>query len=345
MFKEILKTCMEGGRLSQNQAEQAMDEIMEGRATESQIASLVTVLRYRGETVDEMTGFAASMRSHVVPLKHDEDYVIDTCGTGGDMSSTYNISTASAIGISSLGIPVAKHGNRSVSSKSGSADVLEALGLPVQTTPETAAQSLRRHHLAFLFAPLYHTSMKHAVTPRKEIGFRTIFNLLGPLTNPAGARSQVIGVFDKDYGRKMAEALSRLGAERALFVTGSDGMDEITTAGPTYMAELKNGDVTEYTVTPEDFGLKTSPVDDARVQDISESAELIQAVFTNGKQGAARDILLMNMAAGLYTAGKCRTFKEGAVMAAEAVDHGTVKQHLQNLRQSEGNACYASSNS
>ncbi|SFL97790.1 anthranilate phosphoribosyltransferase [Salibacterium qingdaonense] len=341
MFKEILETCMEGGSLSEKQAEETMDEIMEGRATESQIASLVTVLRYRGETVEEMTGFAASMRSHVIPMKHDEEYVIDTCGTGGDMSSTYNISTASAIGLSSLGVPVAKHGNRSVSSKSGSADVLEALGIPVQTTPETAAESLRRYHLAFLFAPLYHTSMKHAVTPRKEIGFRTIFNLLGPLTNPAGARAQVIGVFNKDYGRKMAQVLNRLGAERALFVTGGDGMDEITTAGITYVAELRNGEVNEYTVSPEDFGLRTSPVKDAQVQDVQESAALIQSIFNGGKQGAARDILLMNMAAGLYTSERCRTFKEGAALAAEVIDNGTVMQHLNNLQQSEVDANHA----
>ncbi|MGY4690104.1 anthranilate phosphoribosyltransferase [Salibacterium sp. K-3] len=335
MFKQLLKTCMEGNSLSEKEAEQVMDEIMEGRATESQIASLLTVLRYRGETVDEMTGFAVSMRNHVVRMEHGKNNVIDTCGTGGDMSSTYNISTASAIGLSSVGVNVAKHGNRSVSSKSGSADVLEKLGIPVQTTPETAAECLHRHHMAFLFAPLYHVAMKHAVAPRKEIGFRTIFNLLGPLTNPANAKAQVIGVFDREYGRMMAETLNRLGAERALFVTGEDGMDEVTTVGKTYITELKDNEVHQYTVSPEDFGLLPSDVEEAVVQDVQESADLIRGVFAGENHGAARDILLMNMAAGLYVAGRCSTLREGAGLAAEAVDNGTVQQQVEHLQQIE----------
>ncbi|MFZ4452283.1 anthranilate phosphoribosyltransferase [Salibacterium aidingense] len=341
MFKQILRKCMDGDFLTEQEAKAAMDEIMEGNATESQIASLLTVLRYRGETIDEMTGFAASMRDHVIRMEHGGEGVIDTCGTGGDLSSTYNISTASAIGLSSLGVKVAKHGNRSVSSKSGSADVLEKLGVPVQTTPETAVESLRRYHMAFLFAPLYHVAMKHAVAPRKEIGFRTIFNLLGPLTNPANAKAQVIGVFHKDYGKMMAETLNRLGTERALFVTGEDGMDEITTSGTTYITELKDGRVQQYTICPEDFGLQKTSIKNAQVQNAEESATLIQAIFEGEKKGAAKDILTMNMAAGLYVANQCTTLKEGAVIAGEALENGTAKQQLETLRNIEVETFYA----
>ncbi|RSL33458.1 anthranilate phosphoribosyltransferase [Salibacterium salarium] len=335
MLKEILKKCIDGYSLSESEAKTAMDEIMGGKATESQIASLLTVLRFRGETVDEMTGFAASMRDHVISIPHEEKYVIDTCGTGGDMSSTYNISTAAAIGLSAMGVKVAKHGNRSVSSKSGSADVLEQLGISVQTQPETAVTSLQDYNMAFLFAPLYHVAMKHAVVPRKEIGFRTIFNLLGPLTNPANANAQVIGVFHKDYGKMMAETLQRLGAERAMFVTGEDGLDELTITGTTFITELIDGEIKQYSVTPEDLGLNTSAIHPVQVGTSSESASLIQAIFDGETKGAAKDILIMNMAAGIYIANEAASLKEGADKAKEAIENGTAKTQLQRLKNIE----------
>ncbi|MFB4163413.1 anthranilate phosphoribosyltransferase [Alteribacillus sp. JSM 102045] len=333
MLKNILNACIEGKTLAEEEAKAAMDEIMEGRATESQIASLLTVLRFRGETVDEMTGFARSMKNHVIKIPHKEDAVIDTCGTGGDKSSTYNISTASAIALSSLGVKVAKHGNRSVSSKSGSADVLEELGLAVQTSPEEAASSLEHQDMAFLFAPLYHVAMKHAVTPRKEIGFRTIFNLLGPLTNPANARAQVIGVFNKEYGLKMAQTLQRMGAERAMFVTGEDGLDEITITGKTYVTELINNEVKQYTITPEQFGLKRAPIAPVQVNNSKESADLIEDIFQGNVSGAAKDILILNIAAGLYVSNNTASVEEGAEEAKAALENGKVLKQLQRLRK------------
>ncbi|RSL33808.1 anthranilate phosphoribosyltransferase [Salibacterium salarium] len=335
MLKPILNKCIEGYSLSEKEAKAAMDEIMNGNATESQIASLLTMLRFRGETVDEMTGFAASMRDHVISIPHEEKEVIDTCGTGGDMSSTYNISTASAIGLSAIGVKVAKHGNRSVSSKSGSADVLERLGISVQTTPETAISSLKDYNMAFLFAPLYHVAMKHAVAPRKEIGFRTIFNLLGPLTNPANATAQVIGVFNREYGKMMAQTLQRLGAKRAMFVTGEDGMDELTITGTTFITELKHGEIKQYSVTPEDLGLNTADIDSVQVSDASESAALIQDIFDGEQEGAAKDILIMNMAAGIYISNNASSLKEGADKAREAIEKRTVQQHLYRLQNVE----------
>ncbi|WP_158735338.1 anthranilate phosphoribosyltransferase [Alteribacillus sp. YIM 98480] len=333
MLKNILNGCIEGDTLTEENAKAAMDEIMQGNATESQIASLLTVLRFRGETVEEMTGFARSMRDHVIKIPHNEKFVIDTCGTGGDKSSTYNISTASAIALSSFGVKVAKHGNRSVSSKSGSADVLEELGLSVQTTPEEAAVSLERHDMAFLFAPLYHVAMKHAVAPRKEIGFRTIFNLLGPITNPANANGQVIGVFNKEYGLKMAQSLQRMGAERAMFVTGEDGLDEMTITGKTYVTELIDNDIKQYSITPEQFGLKRADIKPVQVNNAKESARLIEGIFQGSVSGAAKDILVLNIAAGLYIADQTPSLEEGVKEAKRVIENGEVLKQLQRLRK------------
>ena len=333
MFKTLLNECMDGKVLSETEAEQAMDEIMKGNATESQIASFLTIMRFRGETVDEMTGFTRSMREHAIQLPHEESFVIDTCGTGGDNRSTYNISTASAIALSSFGVKVAKHGNRSVSSRSGSADALDALGVAIQTSPEEAIQSLRQQNMTFLFAPMYHVAMKHAVTPRKEIGFRTIFNLLGPLTNPANASAQVIGVFDKEYAKKMAETLKRLGSKRVLLVTGEDGMDEVTITGKTFITELNGGVIREYTITPEDVGLERANLSDVQVKTPEESAALIRAIFTGEVNGAAKDILLLNVAAGLYVSDEVTTFAEGVRTAEKALQSGQFLQQLQRLQK------------
>ncbi|MFC5714226.1 anthranilate phosphoribosyltransferase [Thalassorhabdus alkalitolerans] len=333
MIKAMLNACINGEHMTEHEAKEVMDEIMAGEATPSQIASLLTILRFRGESVEEMTGFARSMRDHVVKIPHKESFVIDTCGTGGDGTSTFNISTAAAIGLSAAGIKVAKHGNRSVSSKSGSADVLEELQVPVQSTPQSAAQTLARQGMSFLFAPLYHTAMKHAVEPRRDIGFRTIFNLLGPLTNPANAQAQVIGVFDKEYGKKMAEVLKRLGTKRAMIVTGADGLDEITITGNTYVTELNGESITHYEISPEEIGADLGTLKDIQVNTPKESSKLIYSIFSGEKTGAAKDIVLLNIAAGLYVAGQAESLKEGYERAKQCVENGTVLRKLEELKE------------
>lgn len=341
MLKALLNKCIEGHTLKEQEAEQAMDFIMQGEATPSQIAGLISIMRFRGETVEELTGFVRSMRRHALSLEHEEPSLLDTCGTGGDVSSTYNISTASAIALSGAGIKVAKHGNRSVSSKSGSADVLETLQVPVQSGPEEAVKALQEKGLAFLFAPLYHVAMKHAGTPRKELGFRTIFNVLGPLTNPANADIQVVGVFDREYGEKMAYVLKNLGASRALFVTGRDGLDEMTISDSTYITELRDGEITKYEITPEEAGLTRASVEEVQVETAEESAALIESIFNGSETGAAKDILLLNMGAAFYAAGRAETIADGVQLAEEVIRGGKAEQQLQRLRGNEVKSTYA----
>lgn len=331
MFKDFLNKCITGNKLTEKEAYDAMNEIMAGHATESQIASLLTILRYREETVEEMTGFTKAMRSHMKTL-HYKDEVIDTCGTGGDGASTFNISTASAIVVSSLGVKVAKHGNRAVSSKSGSADVLEKLGIETQATQEEATNALNNHGMSFLFAPLYHSAMRHAVNPRKEIGFRTVFNLLGPLSNPARCKRQVIGVYSTAYAEKMANTLKNLGSEHVMFVTGRDGLDECSISTETDVVELKDGVVNRYVLKPEDVGLPRGNMDDLIVPSVEESAKLIEDIFTEGSNKSAVNIVVLNSAVALYIAGKVKTISEGVQLAMEAISQGTVSKHFDNLR-------------
>jgi anthranilate phosphoribosyltransferase len=331
MFKELLNKCITGDVLTEQEACSMMDTIMQGRATSSQIASLLSILRFRGETVDEMTGFTKSMRAHMTTLSYEYD-VIDTCGTGGDGASTFNISTASAIVASALGVKVAKHGNRAVSSKSGSADVLEELGIDIQETQEDAAIALNQHGMSFLFAPLYHKAMKHAVTPRKEIGFRTVFNLLGPLANPARSKRQVIGVFSTEYAEKMAYTLRNLGSEHVLFVTGRDGLDECSVSTATDVVELKNGEITRYVLEPEDVGLVKGHPDEIKVSTVKESATLIEAIFLNRANPSARNIVLFNSGVALYVGGRVKSISEGIELAKIAIEDGIVSNHFENLR-------------
>jgi anthranilate phosphoribosyltransferase len=335
MLKHLLKEAVEGKKFTESEAKMVMDTIMEGKATESQIASLLTILKLRGETVEELTGFAKSMREHVVNLPHSEERLIDTCGTGGDGASTFNISTTVAILLSSLNISVAKHGNRAVSSKSGSADVLEKLGIKIQTSPEDAAEALKTQKMSFLFAPLYHTAMKHAVNPRKEIGFRTVFNVLGPLVNPANSPYQLIGVFNKDLAEKMAETLKNLGTKRALLVTGADGLDECTITTSTNVVELKNNEISKYVLSPEDVGLEQGDMEEIVVSTVEESAALITAVLNGTAPKSAINIVLLNAGAALYTIGEVETIKDGVNRAKEAIENGTAVQKLQQL-QSKG---------
>lgn len=332
MFKDLLKKTIEGGTLTEAEAKLAMDIIMSGNATASQIASMLTVLRFRGETIEEMTGFVRSMKEHVVQVDHDME-VMDTCGTGGDGSSTFNISTVTAIILSSLGVKVAKHGNRAASSKSGSADVLEYLGVPIQSTADESVRALREMNLCFLFAQQYHVSMKYAAPARKEVGFRTVFNLIGPLTNPANSQRQLIGVFDTAYAEKMAQTLNNLGTQRALIVTGRDGIDECSIAAETDIVTLDEGKVTRSILSPEAVGLKRGSLDDIRVNSIQESAEMILSVLTGNANESATNIVLLNVGAGLYAAGKTETIAEGVHMAAKAIDDGRAYEHLQQLRE------------
>ncbi|MFV2050892.1 anthranilate phosphoribosyltransferase [Metabacillus sp. YM-086] len=334
MMKELLATCIEGHTLTEEQAEEVMNSIMSGQATPSQIASLVSIMRLRGETVDELVGFTKSMKKHMSSINYDFD-IVDTCGTGGDGSSTFNISTAAAIVASSLKVKVAKHGNRAVSSKSGSADVLEKLGVNIQTSKEEAVKSLDEKNMSFLFAPMFHSSMKHAVNPRKEIGFRTVFNLLGPLSNPANAKRQIIGVFSTNYAEKMAEALKRLGAEHVLLVTGRDGLDEISITTATDVVELKNGRISRYVLHPTDVGLVEGVMDEIQVQNSDDSAELIEKIFRGEAPESAENIVALNAGAALYVANHVQSLDMGVLYAKEAIKNGTALKQLKSLQHQQ----------
>jgi anthranilate phosphoribosyltransferase len=331
MFKELLNKCVQGKNLSEQESYEMMNEIMEGKATESQIASLLSIMRFRGETVEEMTGFAKAMRTHMTTLDYEGD-VIDTCGTGGDGTQTFNISTASAIVVSALGVKVAKHGNRAVSSKSGSADVLEKLGIETQATRDQAISALNENGMSFLFAPLYHSAMKHAVVPRREIGFRTVFNLLGPLSNPAGCRKQVIGVYSTDHAEKMAETMKNLGSEHVLFVTGRDGLDEVTITKETDVVELKDGKIRRFVLNPEDVGLTRGHLEEIMVSSSDESALMIKDIVMNHSNESAANIVILNSAVALYVAGKVESISEGVLLAKDALKNGLVKEHFNKLR-------------
>jgi len=334
MFKQLLAKCVEGYTLTEEEAYEAMTTIMSGEATASQIASFLSILRLRGETVDELTGLVKAMRNQMMTLDYEEE-VIDTCGTGGDEAATFNISTAAAIVVSSLGVKVAKHGNRAVSSKSGSADVLEALHIDIQATPEEAKQALKTKGLAFLFAPLYHSAMKYAALPRKEIGFRTVFNLIGPLANPARCKRQVIGVYSTNYAEKLAETLHRLGSEHVLFVTGKDGLDECSISAETDVVELKNGEIRRFVLTPEQYGLKRGKLEHIQVRTVQQSAELLKAVMEGKANESATNIVILNAGVALYVAGKAATIREGVEMAKDAVMTKKAYEQFERLRMKE----------
>ena len=308
-----------------------MQHIMGGQFTTAQISAVLVALRMKGETVEEVAAAAEVMRelSSKVSVKHD-DHLIDTCGTGGDGAQTFNISTASALVAAAAGAHVAKHGGRSVSSKCGSADVLEKLGVNVNMMPEKVAHCVDSIGVGFMFAPNHHSAMKHAAPVRKELGVRTLFNMLGPLTNPAGAQNQVIGVFRRDLTVKLAEVLRKLGSTHVLVVHGSDGMDEISISAPTFVAELKDGRVSEYTVQPEQFGLKPAALNAIQVNDADEAKAMLLAVLDN-QPGAARDIVLLNAGAAIYVAGLTATLKGGVKKAEEVLVNGLAKAKLEQL--------------
>ncbi len=320
MIRDAIERVVGGGSLAMEEAATVMDEIMRGAATPAQFGAFVAALRMKGESVDEIAGMARVMREHALRVDAGGD-LVDTCGTGGDGAGTFNVSTTAAFVAAGAGARVAKHGNRAMSGACGSADVLEALGARIDLSPEGVAACIDRAGFGFMFAQRYHPSMRFAAPPRREIGIRTVFNILGPLTNPAGARAQVIGVADADSAAKMAAALGRLGSERALVVHGNDGMDEISIADATRVWELRDGAVREYVVAPEDFGLRRARLGDIGAANAEESAGMLRAVLA-GEVGAARDIALLNAAAALVAAGRVGSLREGVEAAAAAVDGG-----------------------
>ena len=332
MFKDVLNQLLAAKDLSHDQMLAVMQQVMSGELSEAQIAALLIALRVKGETVDEIAAAATVMRQLSTKVNiSNTAHLVDTCGTGGDGIQTFNVSTVSAFVAAAAGAKVAKHGGRSVSSTCGSADVLEALGINVNKTADEVAASVNEIGIGFMFAPNHHSAMKYAAPVRKALGVRTIFNLLGPLTNPASAKRQVMGVFDQVLTGKLAKVLQKLGSEHVLVVHGTDGMDEISFTGDTYIAELKDGKVTEYTVNPEQFGLSAHQLKDIQIQNAAESKAMIMDVLT-GKKGAARDIVLMNAGAAIYTAGVVTSLAAGIAKAAKMIDEGKALATLQALQ-------------
>jgi len=316
--------------LTRGEAREVMDAIMDGAATPAQIGSLLTALRMKGETVEEITGFAESMRSKSQRVETERAGLLDTCGTGGDGARTFNISTATAIVAAAGGIRTAKHGNRAMSSQSGSADVLEALGVNINLNSVQAARCLFHVGICFMFAQVYHQSMRFAAGPRREIGVRTVFNLLGPLTNPAGADRQLLGVFDRSKAETVAAVLRELKLKRGLVVASEDGLDEISISAPTQITELKDGHIVTSVITPEELGLKRHPLEAVAGGDAKHNADIIRRVLA-GERGAHREIVLANAGACFYVADRCPSIKEGVRLAAETIDSGRALRKLDEL--------------
>jgi len=324
--------------LSRAEARAVMTEVLTGQCTDAQIAALLVALHMKGETVEEIVGFAEAIRAAATPLElhansvldasgTGRDALVDTCGTGGDTSGTFNISTATAFVVAGAGVRVAKHGNRSVTSKCGSADVMEALGVNIALPPERIAACLEQVGIAFLFAPAMHSAMKYVQPARRELRLRTVFNLLGPLTNPARATCQVVGVYSADLVEKLAEALSMLGLHRALVVHGSDGLDEITISGPTRIGEVREGQVHTYEVTPEEFGLRKASLEEISGGDAAINAKLIREVLA-GEKSPRRDVVVLNAAAALVAAGKADHMRDAVPLAAQSIDSGAAAKKL-----------------
>jgi anthranilate phosphoribosyltransferase len=344
MIREAIAKVVRGIDLTEVEMEKAMDEVMTGTATPAQIGAFVTALRLKGETVDEITGAARSMRAraikiclnnHLVNVDRDEinvedETILDTCGTGGDATNTFNVSTACAFVAAGAGVNVAKHGNRAVSSRCGSADVIENLGVKLDLTSSDVERCIKEIGIGFLYAPLFHGAMKYAAGPRQEIGIRTIFNLLGPLTNPAGASVQVIGVYEPTLTEKVAYVLKRLGSKETFVVCGEGTLDEISICGPTRISHLKSGEVRTFDLTPEEVGLRRTSPEAIKGGNAIENAEMIRQIL-DGQKGARRDIVLLNAGAAFVVAGLDRDFKEGIERAKDSIDSGQAKEKLKQL--------------
>jgi len=338
---EAVRALVERRDLTRIEAAAAMEAIMSGAATNAQIAAFLTALRMKGETVEELIGFAQVMRQKVVKVRApsggmvgatgtDREMLIDTCGTGGDASGTFNVSTATAFVVAGAGLRVAKHGNRSVSSLCGSADVVETLGINIELTPAQVSRSLEEVGIGFCYAPLLHTAMKHVMPARREMGVRTVFNMLGPLTNPAGANAQVIGVYAAALTEPLARVLAELGTIRAFVVHGADGLDEISNTGESFLSEVHEGVVRSSRVRPEDFGMPRASIRDLQGGDREENARIIRLIL-DGEAGPRRDIVVMNSAAALVVGGRAQDLKDGVAMAAQSIDSGAARGRLEAL--------------
>jgi anthranilate phosphoribosyltransferase len=338
---EAVRVLVERRDLTRIEAAAAMEAIMSGAATHAQIAAFLTALRMKSETVEELIGFAQVMRQKAVRIRTrgeevaaltgtDREMLIDTAGTGGDAAGTFNVSTATAFVVAGTGLRVAKHGNRSVSSLCGSADVVETLGISLELTPAQVARCIDEAGIGFLYAPLLHTAMKHVMPARREMGIRTVFNMLGPLTNPASANAQVIGVYASALTEPLARVLAELGTVRAFVVHGADGLDEVSNTGENRLSEVREGVVRTFTVRPEDFGLPLATIADLRGGDREQNAQIILSILA-GESGPKRDIVLMNATAALVAGGKARDLKEGVALAAQSIDSGAAQAALQHL--------------
>ena len=331
-IQDAIRELVAGTSLREDEAYQVACAIITGEATDAQIGGLLVGLRMKGEVVEEILGFARAMRDHVTPVPLPPDKLVDTCGTGGDGAGTFNISTVAAFVAAGAGCRVAKHGNRKISSHCGSADVLQALGVRIDMAVEQSAECIEKIGVGFLFAPLFHKSLRHAAGPRREIGLRTILNIVGPLTNPAGARRQLIGVFDGHLTEPIARVLLQLGSSHCLVVHGDDGLDEISLTGPTRVTELRDGKMRTYTTTPEEFGFRRAVLEDLRGGDEKVNADIVLSVL-RGSPGPKRDIVLLNAGAAIYVGGLCASLQEGVVLAAESIDSGKAIDKLEALRR------------
>lgn len=344
MIKEAISKVVDGFDLTREEMIACMNEIMTGEATQAQIGSFITALRLKGETVEEITGASMLMREKAIrigalkeiidldrdDINIDRETIVDTCGTGGSGTNTFNISTTTAFVVSGAGLKVAKHGNRGVSSQCGSADVIKALGVNIEIPPEKVKECIEKIGIGFLYAPLFHGAMKYAIGPRREIGIRTIFNLLGPLTNPAGANCQVLGVYREDLTEVIANVLRNLGTRRAFVVHGLDTLDEITITGKTKISELKNKNVRTFYIKPQDFKMKKASLEDIRGGDVEENARIVRDVL-GGEKGPRQDVVLLNASAALVAGGLCKAFKEGIGLAKDSIESGKAKEKLDRL--------------
>lgn len=332
MLSQAIKDIIEGKNLSEQLAFEAMNQIMEGRATDAQIAGYLIGMRVKGETVDEITGGAKSLASKCARIHPAVDFCVDPVGTGGDCTNTFNISSTSAIVAAAAGVSVAKHGNRSVSSKSGSADFYEALGINISLKPAAVQKCIEDIGFGFMFAQTFHPAMRFAAPVRKQLGVRTMFNLLGPLSNPAGAQGQVLGVYEKEIMNFAAQTLRNLGERQALIVHGGDGTDEITNTGETYITELKDGEIVDYTIVPEIFGIKRCQLSDLQGGDAKENAAISLDIF-RGKKGPMRDVVVMNSAATIYVGQKAGSLAQGMLIAQQTIDSGAAMEKLEEIRE------------
>ncbi|SDW30421.1 anthranilate phosphoribosyltransferase [Paenibacillus sp. CF384] len=341
-MQRALNVVVGGTNLTREEARGVMEIIMSGEASGAQIGAIATALRMKGETKDEITGFAEAMRSFSNHVQTERNGLLDTCGTGGSGIHKFNISTASAIIASAAGVRVAKHGNRAMSGKSGSADTLEALGVNITLSPEQAARCLDAIGICFMFAQLYHPSLKHAAGPRREIGIRTIFNMLGPLTNPAGADRQLLGIYDQSRTETIASVLGELGLKRAMVVSSFDGLDEISISSPTQISELLGGTVRTYTITPEELGLTTRSLSEVIGGDANENARIIRSIFNGDDYGAYRDIVLANAGACIFVGGGADSLQAGVEVARTVIDSGKAATKLRQLIETTGELSHVS---